>query len=61
MYEGVRGKYEGTLFGGLKFWIHLRVPMRTDLIEKIQVSFLILDRNQTLIDATGQRRKSGST
>jgi len=41
VYDGVRGKYEGTLFGGLKFYIQLRVPLRNDLMDKIQVTFPI--------------------
>ncbi|KAK4155685.1 Telomeric repeat-binding factor 2-interacting protein 1 [Chaetomidium leptoderma] len=28
VYEGVNGKYEGTLFNGIKFWVSQRVPTR---------------------------------
>ncbi|KAK1755622.1 TRF2-interacting telomeric protein/Rap1 C terminal domain-containing protein [Echria macrotheca] len=36
VYDGVDGKYEGTLFGGVKFYVHLRVPMRSKWIESIR-------------------------
>ncbi|KAL2264625.1 hypothetical protein VTJ83DRAFT_7135 [Remersonia thermophila] len=31
VYDGVRGKYEGTLFNGIKFWVAERVPMRSTI------------------------------
>ncbi|KXX74747.1 Telomeric repeat-binding factor 2-interacting protein 1 [Madurella mycetomatis] len=37
VYEGVNGKYEGTLFGGVKFWVAQRVPTRQDILNKIKV------------------------
>ncbi|GAB1315656.1 hypothetical protein MFIFM68171_05866 [Madurella fahalii] len=36
VYEGVNGKYEGTLFGGIKFWVAQRVPTRGDIVAKIE-------------------------
>ncbi|KAL2128627.1 hypothetical protein VTI74DRAFT_8928 [Chaetomium olivicolor] len=36
VYQGVNGKYEGTLFNGVKFWVAQRVPSRRELLEKIK-------------------------
>ncbi|KAK4101565.1 hypothetical protein N658DRAFT_558714 [Parathielavia hyrcaniae] len=36
VYEGVNGKYEGTLFNGIKFWVSRRVPTRSDIVGKIE-------------------------
>ncbi|KAK4128082.1 hypothetical protein N657DRAFT_659868 [Parathielavia appendiculata] len=36
VYEGVNGKYEGTLFNGIKFWVSQRVPTRSEIVGKIK-------------------------
>ncbi|KAK3291368.1 uncharacterized protein B0H64DRAFT_349412 [Chaetomium fimeti] len=36
VYDGVNGKYEGTLFNGLKFWVAQRVPTRSSILERIR-------------------------
>ncbi|KAK4197326.1 Rap1 Myb domain-containing protein [Triangularia verruculosa] len=36
VYEGVNGSYEGTLFGGLKFFVSKRLPLRSEAVAKIK-------------------------
>ncbi|KAH6843194.1 TRF2-interacting telomeric protein/Rap1 C terminal domain-containing protein [Chaetomium sp. MPI-CAGE-AT-0009] len=36
VYDGVKGKYEGTLFNGLKFWVSQRVPTRSSILGRIR-------------------------
>ncbi|EAQ85273.1 hypothetical protein CHGG_09287 [Chaetomium globosum CBS 148.51] len=36
VYDGVNGKYEGTLFNGLKYWVSRRVPTRSLILDKIK-------------------------
>ncbi|KAL1838906.1 hypothetical protein VTJ49DRAFT_2070 [Mycothermus thermophilus] len=36
VYDGVRGKYEGTLFNGIKFWVSQRVPTRSTILDQIK-------------------------
>lgn len=36
VYDGVKGKYEGTLFNGLRFWVALRVPTRSSIVDQIK-------------------------
>jgi len=41
VYEGVKGSYEGTLFGGIKFFISQRVPCRSTWVDALKVSLSI--------------------
>lgn len=34
---GSNNRYEGTIFGGVKFWVSLKVPFRSSLAEKLKV------------------------
>ncbi|KAK0641285.1 TRF2-interacting telomeric protein/Rap1 C terminal domain-containing protein [Cercophora newfieldiana] len=36
--DNVNGKYLGTLFGGVKFFVHQRVPSRSTLLESIKTN-----------------------
>ncbi|KAK4147399.1 uncharacterized protein C8A04DRAFT_24643 [Dichotomopilus funicola] len=36
VYDGVNGNGDGALFNGTKFWVHLRVPQRNLIVEKIK-------------------------
>jgi hypothetical protein len=45
VYEGVNGKYEGTLFNGVKFWVAQRVPFRSAFVDKIKVGAPVSDRH----------------
>ncbi|KAL2166604.1 hypothetical protein VTG60DRAFT_2450 [Thermothelomyces hinnuleus] len=36
IYDGVEGRYEGTLFNGIKFWVAQRVPIRSSIVGKIK-------------------------
>jgi hypothetical protein len=38
VYQGVNGKYEGTLFNGIKFWLSQRVPSRSHVLASITAS-----------------------
>lgn len=40
VYQGTNGKYEGTLFGGIKFWVAQRVPTRQEIVAKIKACSL---------------------
>ncbi|KAK0707457.1 TRF2-interacting telomeric protein/Rap1 C terminal domain-containing protein [Lasiosphaeris hirsuta] len=36
VYEGINGGYEGMLWKGTKFWVHMRVPMRSKWVDAIK-------------------------
>ncbi|KAK4038207.1 Telomeric repeat-binding factor 2-interacting protein 1 [Parachaetomium inaequale] len=36
VYDGVNGRYEGTLFNGIKFWVSQLVPTRSVFVDKIK-------------------------
>lgn len=36
VYEGANGRYEGTLFNGVKFWVAQRVPARSRVVDNIK-------------------------
>ncbi|KAL2021689.1 hypothetical protein VTK56DRAFT_6781 [Thermocarpiscus australiensis] len=36
VHGGVNGQYEGTIFGGIKFWVAQRVPSRGSLLDAIK-------------------------
>ena len=38
VYDGVNGRYEGTLFNGVKFWVAQRVPTRNHILSQITAS-----------------------
>lgn len=44
VYEGVGGG--GVLFQDLKFWVAIRVPLRTEWVNKIRVSTIFEIRNE---------------
>ena len=38
VYDGVNGRYEGTLFNGIKFWVSRRIPTRDPILKQITAS-----------------------
>ncbi|KAK3394940.1 hypothetical protein B0H63DRAFT_445024 [Podospora didyma] len=38
VYEGVGNQYEGTLFGGVKFFVLQKVPFRNSLVDRIRIN-----------------------
>jgi len=60
VYDGVNGKYEGTLFNGLKFWVAARVPIRSSIVDKIKARRALPPAfypHQDTDALTGQRRQ----
>lgn len=59
VYEGVPGVYEGTLFNGLKFYIHSQVPLRQSFVEKLKVHPIFPSNNQLTILTPSSQSNGG--
>ncbi|KAL2138549.1 hypothetical protein VTI28DRAFT_6603 [Corynascus sepedonium] len=59
VYDGVEGKYEGTLFNGIKFWVAQRVPTRSSIVGKIKDNggkIVLLEKHADVLIADHARK-----